>query len=378
MDLYIDRNELIQGLSRVQGIVERRSTNMALSHVLLSADGECLRMTATDTMLSLVGEYVARIETEGELTVDAQGFFQIAKSLPAQTVHLQSVAGNRLAIKSGSAEFHMVGLSAEDYPPLPGRDESMNLQIPGSNLKKLIEETIFAVSADDNRYGLNGAHWEEITSSNGEARIRVVTTDGSRLAYSEASYDGDFGMGRRMLLPRKALAEIRKLCETVAGRSENDAIWEIGFGERSATFSTTGLTLMVRLIDGDFPDYRQVLPNGLKRKVTVDQKALIDALRRVAIVASDRNHSVRFVFEPDALVLTAQNVDMGDAREEIPIELDGEPMYTGFNVRYFQDILSAVKSEKLEIHMGESLDPCVVKLPDRDDCLFVVMPMRLD
>jgi DNA polymerase-3 subunit beta len=372
MDLIIDKEELIRGLSRVQGIVERRTTNMALAHVLLSADGDTLRLTATDTMVSLVADYVARIERPGEISVDAQNLFQVARHLPESTVHLKTEAGNRLAIVSGKSEFHLVGMSGEDYPPLPSRDDEAALAIPGTTLHRLIIETLYAVCVDDSRYGLNGAHLEAITAENGEARLRMVTTDGSRLSYSETAYSGEFNMGRQMLLPRKALDEIRKLCDGDKGD------WEVAFGERSATFQTTGLTMMVRLVDGQFPDYRQVLPQSHKCRLILARTAFVDALKRVSIVASDRNHSVRFSFEADQLVLSAQNVDLGNAREEIEARLEGEAFETGFNIAYFLDIMRQTTSDELVLEMDKALDPCVLRIPGRDDCQFVVMPIRLD
>ncbi|MFT5679524.1 MAG: DNA polymerase-3 subunit beta [Myxococcota bacterium] len=371
MDLYIDRTELIRGLARVQGVVERRTTNLALAHVMLSAQGDTLNMTATDTMLTLVAGYKARIQAEGELSVDAQSFFQIARSLPEPTVHLQSIAGNRLQVRCGNAQFQVVGMGAESFPPQPASTEKSSLSIDGNTLRRIIEETSFSVCTDDNRYGINGAHMEEVKTSDG-SRLRVVTTDGSRLSYSETPFEGEFGMGRRMLLPRKALSEIRKLIDNDKG------IWHVVFGDRSATLKTDDLTLMIRLVDGEFPDYRRVLPDNSQRRVTVSREHFTNALKRVAIVASDRNHSVRFAFESDRMVLSARNVDLGEAREEVPIELSGEPMVTGFNVKYFQDILSATKSDQMILRLGDALDPCIIEMPDRDDSLFVVMPMRLD
>ena len=372
MDLYIDREELIRGLSRVQGIAERRTTNIALSHVMLSAEGNILRMTATDTMVSLVADYVARVEQPGDISVDAQNLFQVARSLPEPTVHLKSEPGNRLAIHSGNSEFHLVGMSGEDFPPLPSRDDAASLGVSGTTLHRLIIETLYAVCVDDSRYGLNGAHLEEITSESGEARLRMVTTDGSRLSYAESAYTGEFNMGRRMLLPRKALDEVRKLCDG------DESAWNISFGERSATFETNGLTMMVRLVDGEFPDYRQVLPAAYKRRMELERSEFLDALKRVSIVASDRNHSVRFGFEQGKLVLTAQQVDLGNAREEVSANLEGEPFDTGFNIAYFIDIMRHTAGDKLLLEMGDPLDPCIVRMPDRDDCLFVVMPIRLD
>jgi len=372
MNLIIDREELIRGLSRVQGIVERRTTNLALAHVLLSAEGNTLRLTATDTMVSLVADYVAKIEQPGEISVDAQNLFQVARHLPEPTVHLKVEAGNRLAIHSGKSEFHLVGMSAEDYPPLPSRDDQAALNVSGNTLHRLISETLYAVCTDDSRYGLNGAHLEEITAENGEGRVRMVTTDGSRLSFSESPYSGEFTMGRRMLLPRKALDEVRKLCDG------DSSAWEITFGERSATFKTDGITMMVRLVDGEFPDYRQVLPAAYKRRMTLDRAAFSAALKRVSIVASDRNHSVRFDFESDKLVLSAQNVDLGNAKEEVCASFEGDEFNTGFNIAYFQDIMRHTTGDELVLEMGEPLDPCIVRIPERDDCQFVVMPIRLD
>jgi DNA polymerase-3 subunit beta len=372
MDLYIDRSELIRGLARVQGIVERRTTNIALAHVMLSAKGESLQLTATDTMLTLVARYGARVQVDGELSVDAQSFFQIARALPEPTVHLQMTAGNRLQVTCGNAVFQVVGMGAENFPPQSAPSEHATLRVSGGELRRIIEETAFSVSSDDNRYGLNGAHMEEIKTESGESRLRLVTTDGSRLSYSETSFEGEFGMGRRMLLPRKALSEVRKLVD------DDSRSWDVAFGDREATFRTNDLTLTVRLVDGEFPDYRRVLPASHSRQVQLSREVFSNALKRVAIVASDRNHSVRFSFENNKLVLMADNVDLGEAREEIPVEMEGEPVATGFNVKYFQDILGATRGDRMTLLLGDALDPCIVRMPDCDDNLFVVMPMRLD
>ena len=377
MDLFIERDALIRGLARVQGIVERRTTNHALAHVLLSARAgdERLRMTATDTTVTLIADYPARVEAEASLCVEAQYFFAIAKNLPESTVRLTvgkgGLDGNRLTVQCGAALYHLNTLPADEFPPIASRDSKSTMRVKAVDLRRLIEETVFSISTDDNRYGLNGAHLEEMSGEAGR-RLRVVTTDGSRLSWSEAPFEGDFGMGRQMLLPRKALGEVRKMCEGVEGD------WEITFGERSATFASEGITLLARLVDGEFPDYRQVLPAAFRRRVELPRDRFSDALKRVAIVATDRNHTVRFAFEEESAVLTAENVDLGDAREEVPAHLDGAPLVTGFNIKYFQDLMSATSSERLSLEMGEALDPCIVSLPGRDDCSFIVMPMRLD
>ena len=371
MDLNIDRDTLIRGLQRVQGIVERRTTNLALAHVLLSARGDRLRMTATDTMVTLVADYPAVVRTENELCVDAQHLFQIARALPDAVVSLSLASSSRLQIRSGRSVFNLNTLPTEDFPPTAQSESKRQLTLKGGDLSRMIEETLFSISADDNRYGLNGAHLEEVKSGDGR-RVRMVTTDGSRLSWSEAPFEGEIVMPRRVLLPRKALSEVRKLVE------DREARWQISMSDRSATFSTEGLVLVARLVDGEFPDYKQVLPDRYRRRVVLGRAPFVDALRRVSLVATDRNHSVRFSFDDESLTLSAENMDLGDAHEEIGATLEGEPLTTGFNIKYFQDFLTPTSSEDLSLEMGEMLDPCIVRLSGRDDALFVVMPMRLD
>lgn len=372
MDLFIDRDELTRALGRAQGIAEKRTTSNALSHVLLSARGDRLRTTATDTLLTLVSDHPARIEADGEIGVEAAHFFQVARSLPTQTVRLRIEGPLRLEVTSGPAEFQLVGLSAEEFPPPPARDEGPELVVSAADLRRIIDETAFAICADDNRYGLNGAHLEEVEGEDGEPRVRMVATDGSRLSWSETRFMGEFRMNRQMLLPRKGMLELRKLTE------QQETPWSVSFGDRSATFATEGTTLMMRLVEGAFPDYRKVIPATSQHRITLPGPEFIDELRRVMLMAVDRNHSVRFRFESDRLVLLAENIDRGAARTELPAELEGEEFSTAFNARYFLDFVSVVKPERLLIQMEQPLDPCVVRVADRDDCLYVIMPMRLD
>lgn len=372
MDVNINREALVRGLARVQGIVERRTANQALSHVLLDARTDTLRLTATDSLITLVADYDAVVAEPGQVTVDAATFFQVAKALSGGSVQLRTVSGNRLSVRCGSSEHNMLLGSVDDYPPVPVVKDKSSLRVKGAQLRRLIDESIFSVSSDDNRYGLNGAHAEEVVDADGSNRLRFVTTDGSRLSYSEAPYEGRFGLGRKMLLPRKALNEVRKLADV------DDADWDVSFGERTATFHTAGLTLHGRLIEGEFPDYRQVLPASFKRRVEVETKGFSEALKNVRVMANDRNHLVRFAFEADRMVLSANNVDAGDVRGEVGIELSGNPILTGFNLTFFQDIIGATRAERLSLELGEALDPCIVRVLGRDDCLFVVMPMRLE
>jgi DNA polymerase-3 subunit beta len=372
VDLYIDREPLLRGLARIQGIVEKKPSNQNYAHVLMEASGTDLVLTATDGTMTLIGVLQARVEGGGRCTADAAKLFAIVRLLDASVVRFQLTRGARLSVRAGNAEYHLNTTDGSDFPPSPARDDRSNLTVPGADLRRLVDETYFSVSMDDNRYGLNGAHLERVEAADGSSRLRMVTTDGSRLSLSEASLTGDLGIPKRTLIPRKALAELKKLVDEV------DSSWTLSFGERSLTLSGQNVTLLSRLVDGDFPDYRQVLPTGAKRRVTIERDPLVACLKRVQLMAADRNNSVRFSFEEGRLLLSASDARAGDAREEVTVDLEGAPLATGFNVKYLLDILSNVRCERIQFDMGEALDPCLLRVPDRDDCLFVVMPMRLD
>jgi DNA polymerase-3 subunit beta len=373
MELYIDRDAFLTGLTRVQGIVERRNTpNPILSNVVLEAAEGRLRLTATDTEMSYIGDFPATVETPGQISVDAQSLFQIARVLPDSTAHLKLGPQNRLEVSSGSAWYKVNGLPTDDYPFPQHFDGNGVMRLKAPQLAWLIDRTGFVVCPDDNRYGINGAHLEVHDGHDGQRLLRMVATDGHRLSYAQAPFEGDFHMGQRMLLPRKAIAEMKKLCERIEGDVE------LSFGESSALLSVPSARFHFRLIDGEFPDYRRVIPTNFQRRVTADREVLVSALKRVAVLAQDRSRPVRFKFEAGQLTVLALNADHGEAREQLAIELKGSPVEIGFNIKYFQEVLSAMVAERSIIELGDALSPAVLREPESDDCLMIVMPMRLD
>lgn len=386
MDLYIERDELGRGLARVQGIIERRSTHPLLSHVLLHAREGGLRMTATDTEVAYIGELAANVQRPGQLAVDAANLFQVARSLPEPTVQLTATANKRLEIRSGRSQFKLPGYAAEDFPPLPAFDATGKATIAERVLRRLVEQTSFAVATDDVRYGLNGAHLEEVSGPGGR-RLRMVATDGHRLSAAEGPIEGELPLNPRMLVPRKALTVIRKLLE---GDSEPV---ELGFAEGAIRLTRPDQTFWFRMIDGEFPDYHAVVPTENKHRATMRREDLSAALKRVGILVQDRARAVKFAFGGNGtdgeneLEIEVHNVDRGEVREVVPIELDGGPIQVGFNARYLGDVLAVLDGERITLELAHPLAPCLVRDPDAAagqgssagcDSFFVVMPMRLD
>ena len=372
MELYIDRDAFLAGLARVQGIVERRNTpNPILSHVLLEASEGRLRLTATDTELAYIGDLVANVVAPGQLAVDAASLFQIAKVLPDTTAHLVLGAQNRLEVTSGSAWYKVVGLPAEDFPSLPDFGSRSSIKVSGKTLRYVIDQTGFVVCPDEHRTDINGGHLEVVDGHEGGRLLRMVATDGHRLSYAQTTFEGDFGMPEGMLIPRKALGEMKKLIHG------DDAV-ELSFGETAALLTTSSARFYLRLIDGHFPDYRQVVPTSWRRRVLVSREELHSALKRVSVLANDKGRPVRFSFDSDSVTISAQHTDLGEARESVRLEMEGEPVDIGFNIRYCQEVLAAMHHENVVIELGDALSPALLREPDNDDALLIVMPMRLD
>jgi DNA polymerase-3 subunit beta len=372
MDLYITQEELARALGTVQGVVERRSNQQVLAHTLLSAKEDHLQVTATDQEITVVHRFPAEVTRQGHACVHAVHLFQVARNLPDRAVHLVGEDNHALAVDAPPAHFRLVGLPPDEYPTLPAFDATATMTVKAGDLLRIIDRTVFAIPADDQRYGLNGGHLESIEDLEGRTLLRLVTTDGNRLCYAGVPYTGEFGMGRHMLVPRKALLEIKKLLDTP------DTEVEISFGERAASFRVGSSVLHTRLVDGEFPAYRSVLPTNFQRRVVVNRVAFRDALRRVALEAIDQASTIRMSFADDEVLITSRGIDHGEAKHPVPMAFEGEPIEMGFNVRYFLEVVNCIEEDELVLELGEPLSPCMVRAPGDEDALFIIMPIRLD
>jgi DNA polymerase-3 subunit beta len=378
MELKIGAAELARALGRSQGIVEKKSTMPILSHVLLEArKGNVLHVSATDLDLSVSSEHPCEVAKEGALAVPAKNLYEIVRSLPELQVTLKKAGNNYLEVKSGASEFKIVGLPAEDFPALPKFERVSFVTITPAELLAQIDLTIFAASTDETRYNLNGVFFEP----QGPV-LRLVATDGHRLALSEKPLAGDYALKKGVILPRKGLHELKKLlgeaAEAVPGEGEKVES-KLGFAENSAIFRRPGVVLAMRLIEGLFPDYKQVIPKQGEKIVKIGRERLLQTLRRVSLLSSDKAHAVKFELAPGLLRLMVQNPDLGEAKEEVPVEYAGEPLKIGFNSRYLTDVASVLKSEDVQLELADDLSPGVLRGAGPEDAGYtaVVMPMRI-
>jgi len=370
MEIKLKRSDLLKGLSLVQGIVERKTTMPILANVLLKASDRKLEITATDLEVGMKVSLPTEVISDGDVTVHAKSVYDIVRELPDELVHIKVEDLNRVEIFCGKSNFKIVGLSPEEFPSLPDRDGGDSQKIDSEILKSMVEKTSFAMSTDETRYNLNGVYFERFDSGSGTG-LRMVATDGHRLSIVERDIDKKINFSDGVIIPRKGVVEIKKLVDS------GDSQVELWVGKKYLIAHRNDVSLYVRLVDGKFPPYDQVVPKSPKRIISMDRKNLIHALRRVSVLSTDRTRGVKFFISPKNVDIHASNPDIGEAREELSANYKGDSFEIGFNAKYFLDALQIIDDEQAVLGMGDETAPCVLKSEFDKGFTHVIMPMRL-
>jgi len=371
MEFQISVDELSKALYRAQGIVEKKSTMPILSSVLIEAkktpEGGRITVSAYDLEVGVSGEHPAEVIKEGSVALQAKSLYEIVRNLPENVVVLKKGANNRVEISSGTAEFRIVGQAADEFPALPKVDQTHFVAVEVASLLDMIEKAQFAISTDETRYNLNGVFFDPSADV-----TRMVATDGHRLSMIEKPITGNFGLKRGVIIPRKGLMELRRLL-----LEDTAAPAELGFSDNSGVFRRQGLVMVMRLIDGQFPDYTQVIPTESDRQITLPRARFLETLRRVALIAADRTSAVKLELGANQLRVTSQNPDLGEAKEDLVIEYAGPALRIGFNAKYIQDVLTALDCDQVNLELADELSPGVIRQAGEKSYVGVIMPMRI-
>ena len=368
MEFKIQKTEFLKGLYPAQGIADRKSTLPILANVLLRSDGkERVLVAATDLTVGVSAELPCKVEKEGGLTLGAKHLFDIVKALPGEELVLRRADNNWAEIKSGKAEYRLVGMADSDFPKLPNHREVSFAKLDAAILRDMVGKTIFSASTDETRYHLNGVLFE----CDGK-RARMVSTDGHRLSKVERDFPGGPKLAQGVIIPRKALAEVQRVLEG------HDGPCEIGLHQGHLFTRVGALALSAKLIDAQFPPYEAVIPKQHDKTVVLGRGALLDALRRISIMASDRTFGIKLHVADGGLTITSDNPDLGEAKEEIDADIKGGKLTVGFNARYLIDVISNIDDEEVKLELGGELDPGVVRPGSvKNEYLGVIMPMRI-
>ena len=368
MNLTITKDQIIAGLQAVQNVVSTRTTLPILSNVLLRAEGSHVEFTATDLDVTVACKVEAKVTKPGATTVPVKKLFGIVRELQGE-IDIETDEKNVTSIRSGGSFFKIHGLGADEFPPLPKFKDDKKVALPQETVKAMLKKTSFAVSTDESRYVLNG-----IFISLKDHKMTLVATDGRRLALVDEEVDISEKSSGEFIVPAKAVNELNRLL-----LDKGDV--EIKFGENQASFALKddkgfSVLLITKLIEGNYPNYRQVIPGEPKERIALNREELVQALRRAEIMTSEKANSVKLTFGKNNLTITANSPEVGEARETLAVNYKGNEIAIAFNPRYLIDPLNALTEDEIFIELIDELSPGVIKI--NGPFLYVVMPMRLN
>jgi DNA polymerase-3 subunit beta len=379
MELVIERVSLQNSLAMVQGIVERRNTVPILGHVLIEPDGAKIRLSATDLEVGIRTEVACKAAEKGSLTLNARKLFEIVREAEGDEVSFKSLDNDWVELKCGRARFKMMGLDPRSFPAMPAQSTKGSaeparkvvkgdLKVAAAVLAAMIDKTLFAVSPDEARYNLSGVYID----SPAAGTARMVATDGHRLSLIDREVAG-FSMQGGAIIPRKGMAELRKLLDQAG-----DGEVELALDGALAWIKRGVTEVSMRLVEGEFPDYRGVIPKQSRYQVAVGRDALLSAIKRAAIFSNERYHGVKLGLSSGTLTVSSASPEMGEASETIDVEFGGDEFSIGFNASYVQQVLNVIpEGTDAVLGLSDEVSPGVISTAADSLFTYVVMPMRL-
>ena len=372
MKFSIERAALLKAVSQAQSVVERRNTIPILANVLIEAEGSDVSFRATDLDIEVVDKVAAQVERAGATTVSATLLHEIVRKLPdgALISLTADTAAGRLTVEAGRSNFSLAPLPREDFPVMASSEYASNFAAPAPVLRRLFDKSKFAISTEETRYYLNGVYLHIADAEGGKA-LRCVATDGHRLARIDAEMPEGAAEMPGVIVPRKTVGELRKLLD------DDEMEIAVSVSETKIRFATPAITLTSKVIDGTFPAYTRVIPQGNTRKMEVDAADFARAVDRVATVSSERSRAVKLQLDEDRLVLSVNAPDSGAAEEALAVAYADERLEIGFNAKYLLEIASQVDRENAVFLFNSSGDPTLMREGNDTSAVYVVMPMRV-
>ena len=366
MNIKIDREILLKPLGNVSGIVEKRHALPILSNLLLEGHQGKLKFTATDLEMQISTHIKTELADDFQITVSAKKLFDITRALPENSNIDIQIEENKVIVKAKKSRFNLQTLPPQDYPVMKkDENDSIELKLSQKEFKALLKQVDFAMAQQDIRYYLNGL-LIEVKDKN----INIVGTDGHRLSFTSLELKTPTNPAQ-VIVPRKTIVELVKLL------SDTDDPVEISFSNNQVNFKFNDIDLITKVIDGKFPDYDRVIPQGHDNVFNIDRSLLLDSMLRASILSNDKYRGIRMVVEEGNLKLVSNNSEQEQAEEELEIDYKGEKIDVGFNVTYLIDVLTNIQSDKLTFAFNDSSSSCLVTIPNNEKYKYVVMPMRI-
>jgi DNA polymerase-3 subunit beta len=372
MRVTVQKADILPVLSRVQGITGRK-TNLAITtNILIRTTDSGVSFSATDLETGFEGYYPAAVETKGSVAINARKFFEIVRDFPSEEIVLKELDNHWIEIGNTTVEYHIVGMNPDDFPEIPRIETDDFLEIESALLSGMIAKSvIIAAAADDRRTHIIGVFAEWIEDK-GSQVLRMVSTDGSRLSKADSIFEKPIKIPvtAGVLIPKKSLIEVGKFLDT-------EGIVRIGFKENNFIVKKDNETIIIRLLEGEFPKYSDIIVKPTGHTIFLDRQMFLMMLRRMSILSSEEYKGVIFNFDANKLTVSSTNPEIGESKEDMPIEFKGKKITAMFNPRFFIDTLNVIDDEKVKLDIASEDRPCLISSAKDDSYLSVIMPMRI-
>jgi len=370
MKFTIRKTDILGVLSKIQGLTGRKTSLAITTNVLMKASGSTVVLKATDLETGFEGSYPAQVQEEGAVALNSRKLFEIIRDFPSETVHVNEVENHWIEIGNDTVEYHLVGTNTEDFPEIPRFEDLSSIAIDAAALNAMIEKTVYIGGAsEDKRAHIVGMLLEMVAGD--ENQFRLVSTDGSRLAKVDRPFDGKRFSADGILVPKKGMHEVAKFLDT-------EGSVRVAMRDNNLVVEKEKETLIIRLLEGDFPDYAEILKqNDDGNVIQLDRRLFLMMLRRMSILSSEDYRSVLFHFEDGKLVITSTNPDIGESKEEMTVEFSGNPIKVAFNPRFFIEALNVIDTDTVDLSIVDGEKPCTLTGPGDSNFVTVIMPMRV-
>ncbi len=363
MKFTITKEAFLEGLQQVQHVVSTRTTLPILSNVLLEADGDKLRLTTTDLDVGVTGQVDAKVERAGATTIPARRLAGIVRELPSSEVSVEVDSKDAASIRSGPSYFKILGLARDEFPPLATFEDAKEYKIDQKVLKDALKITSYSISTDETRYVLNG-----IFCSFKGGSLTLVATDGRRLAMVEHDIEFPESQEIEVIVPTKAVSELQRLLG-------DEGEVKISISDSQIAFGLNDNLLVSKLIEGNYPNYRQVIPEETKERIVLDRETFLSTVNRISLLANEKSNSVKFVFGEDQIDVTANSPDVGEASETMTVAYKGAQFSIAFNPDFLMAPLRNLDTDEVYLDLIDEMSPGVIKT--EGSFLYVLMPMRV-
>ena len=375
LSINISKEDFLPALNALQSITGKKGTMAVLANVLIQTQDNFIELIATDLEVGIKRNVAAEILTPGAITLPSKILYEIVRESGSDGIKIEEKDKNWARIKAGSSIYNLAGTASEEYPDFPEYKEEQLVSLPSELLRELIDKTIFSVAQErESNYTLTGILLEKEKNDEGNNFLRMVSSDGHRLSIMERELDKEgsaINLEKNTLIPRKGVSEIKKICEG------NKNIL-LGADKKQLVVKTNTSLMIVRLMNGEFPDYRSIV-NVIEREIfiEIERSGFLESLKRTNLFTEDTFNAIQLSIKENKLVLSSQNMDFGNAKDEMKINYAGESMELGFNCRYFIDTLQAMKSEMIKAYINSDQSPCLIEGNEDPGFISIIMPMKI-